>query len=283
MRHNDLSLLQELVRHANAFTQQTAGILAQIKDQSLQLALLLQLIQRLCDFVLGRFLEARYVDVSNTRANHEVHINAVARNLVTHHVKVDRLVRAFAQNSDLDGRALGPFEQVGDVARAHVVGRLAVNRDDDVARPNAGPVRGRSRKRSDHDDFVIARSNLHAHAVVLAALLFAQGGVRLRVKEIRVRIEYPQHPGNRAVINGLVGIDRLGVVLLHHLVNLGEAFNAVANVGVIRRRRGGHALAKDHADTATGQDDANNQYGGATGTAGHYLFLREGRKLNVMV
>src|SRR5215472_16244412 len=160
VRDDHLALLEELVRHADALTQQTAGILPQIQDQSLQLALLLQLVERFSDLMIGRLLEARNVDIPYPGTDHEVHVNAVTGNLVTNHIEVDRLLGAFTQNRDLDRRALGSLEQLSYVGRAHVVGRLAIDSDNHVARPDPSAVRRRTRKRSDHDDLVIARTNL---------------------------------------------------------------------------------------------------------------------------
>ena len=56
MRNDELSLLQELVGHANAFAQQSAGIAAQIENQSLQIA---ELIERFGNFMLGGLVEIR--------------------------------------------------------------------------------------------------------------------------------------------------------------------------------------------------------------------------------
>ena len=227
--NDDLSLLQELVSHADAFTQQSAGILPQVEDQPVDVA---QLIQRLPQLVLGGLLETGDVDVADAGANQEMHVHAVAGNLVAHDGEVEGLVGTFAQHGDLDGGALGAFQQLRHIAGAHVVGRLAVDRDDDIARADARAIGGRTGKGRDHDDFVIARTNLHAHAVILAALLLAQGRVGFGIEEVGVRIEHPQHAGNRPVVDGLVRVDRLGIVLLHHVVNIGEAAQAFAHVAV---------------------------------------------------
>ncbi len=42
VRDDELSLLQELVGHAYAFTEQSAGILAKIEDQTLEIAHLIE-------------------------------------------------------------------------------------------------------------------------------------------------------------------------------------------------------------------------------------------------
>src|SRR6516225_7400172 len=273
MRDDDLSLLQELVSNAHAFAQQSARVLPQVENQAFKFTLLLQLIEGLGHFVLGGLLEARNVDVPDAGFDHEMNVNAIARNLVAHHVEVEGLVRTLTQHCDLDRGTFRPLEQLGNVAGAHVVGLLAVDGDDYVAGTNASTIGRSAGERGNHNDFVVARTYLHAHAVVLAALLLAERCVRFRIKEVRVRVEYPQHSRNGSVIDGLVRIHRLRVVLLHDFIHLGETAHAVANVAVTRRRRGSQALAKHHADTTTGKNDTNNEYSGATGTTGHYCFF----------
>src|SRR5713226_3275864 len=98
-----------------------------------------------------------------------------------------------------------------------------------------------------HDDLVVARADRHAHAVVFAALLFPQQGIGLRIKEVRVRIQRMQHSRDRAVINGLVGAHRLGVVFFHRFINLGELLVAVPNVGIAAGRGcGADPLREDY-------------------------------------
>src|SRR5215469_588716 len=101
VRDDHLSLFKKLVSDTNALTQQATGVLPQIKDQSLQLALLLQLVERFSDLMIGCLLEARNVDIPYPRPDHEVHVNTVTGNLVANHVEVDRLFGTFTQNRDL--------------------------------------------------------------------------------------------------------------------------------------------------------------------------------------
>ena len=113
---------------------------------------------------------------------------------------------------------------------------------------NAGAVRGRAHERSDYDDFIIARANCHAHAVILAALLFAEQGIRLGIKKIRVRIKRVQHARDGSVVNGLIRVHGLGIVLFDNLVHLSELLQAVTNVRVtVRCRRCVSFLGEQHA------------------------------------
>ncbi len=161
---------------------------------------------------------------------------------------------------DVDRRALGPLQQVGHIAGAHVVGGLAVDGDDQSPGMNAGAISGRARERSNDDHFVVARPDGHADAVVLAALVFAQQRVGLGIEEIGVRIEHVQHARDRAVVDGLVGIHRLGVVLLDEGVDVGELLEAVADVGVAGERRLlAGALGKQNAQKSAGKEEKSYQ------------------------
>src|SRR5580698_4864027 len=170
MRDDQLSLLQEFVGYAYAFAEQSSGILAQIKHQTFQIS---HLIERFGNFMLGGFLESGDVHVSDAGLDHEVQVDAIARNLVADDGEFNGMIRAFPQHGDADGGSLGPLEQIGDIRGAHVVGGLAVDRGDDVAGTNTSAISRGSDKWSDNDDLIIARSNRHADAVILAALFFA--------------------------------------------------------------------------------------------------------------
>src|SRR5262249_9049882 len=87
-------------------------------------------------------------------------------------------------------------------------------------------------KGSDNDYFVVSRSHLHADTVVLSTLVFAQQGIGLGVKEVRVRVENPQHSRNRAIVDSFVGLYRLGIVLFNGLVDLRELTQIIADIAV---------------------------------------------------
>ena len=66
----------------------------------------------------------------------------------------------------------------------------------------------------------------------MAALLFAQRRQFFGIEEIRVRIERPQHARNRALVDGFVGRDLVGIILVDEVVNLSERFDARLQVFV---------------------------------------------------
>src|SRR5580704_334700 len=211
MRNDQLAFPQELVCDADAFAEQASRILTQVENKTLQVA---HLVERFGDFFFRGLVKAGDVQIADSGPDQEVQVDAIARDLIANHGKLKRLLGALAQDGDVDGGALGAFEQIGYVTGAHVVGGLSVNRDDDVSGTNASPIRGRSRERGDDDDLVVAWADGHADAVVFAALVFAQKRVGFRIKEIRVRIEHVEHARNGSVINGFIGVYGLGVVLL---------------------------------------------------------------------
>src|SRR5690242_2421284 len=248
--NNQLTFAQELVSHAHAFVEQPAGILPQIEDQSSQVA---HLVQRVSDFMLGGFVKAGNVHVPDSGLDQEMQIDAVARNLVADDRELQRFVGAFAQNSDVNRGAFRSFEQVGDIAGAHVVSRLAIDGGNDVAWPDAGAISRSANKGCDDDDLIVARPNRHADAVIFAALIFAQQRISFWIKEIRVRIKHVQHARYGAVINGFVGVYRFGVVLFDHIINSRELAQAIAHVGVTARGSGRiDLLSEDDAQKTAG-------------------------------
>src|SRR6516164_2244984 len=128
------------------------------------------------------------MDIADTWPDHEVDVDAVARNLVSYYVEINRLLGAFAQHRNLYSSSLGPLQKLRYIAGAHVVRGFSVDGDNHVARPDACAIGRSARKWCNYNDFVVARSDLHAHAVILAALLLAQRRIRLRIEEVGVRI-----------------------------------------------------------------------------------------------
>src|SRR5581483_11027740 len=63
-----------------------------------------------------------------------------------------------------------------------------------------------------------------------------------------MRIKHMQHTGDRAVVNGFVGINRVGVVLFNQAVNLGESLDVFTDFSVFAGLRS--ALAKNDTQEA---------------------------------
>src|SRR5437868_3006823 len=95
-------------------------------------------------------------------------------NFVARHGEDERLVVAFTGDGNFYDGALGAFQHVGYIAGGQAVGGLVINLDDDVAGTNTGVVSRCANVRSHHYSVVLAGSNDHTDAVVLAALIFAQ-------------------------------------------------------------------------------------------------------------
>ena len=221
--------------------------------------------------MLGRFLESGNVHVADAGTNQEMEIDAVAGNLIARDVEFQRLRRTFAQNGDLDVGTFRSFEEIGNIGSAHVVGGLSVDGDNHVARMNSGAIGRSSHERGNDDDFVIARSDLHSHAVVLSTLLFPKQGVGLGIKEIGVRIEHAEHARNGTVVDGLVGAHRFGVVLLYQVINLRECAQAVTDFAIARGRATADALAEKSSEKTTGKNDENYQEESTASTTDHLL------------
>src|SRR6266700_801878 len=257
MGDDDLSFLEELVCYADAFIQQATRIAAQIEHHALEFA---ELLQGIFYFLFGGFVECADVHVTDAWPDQELEVHTVARDLIPDNVKFKRLVRGLPQNGDMHVRAFGALEHVGHVTHAQIVGGLAVDGNDYVSGAQTGFVGRSAGERSHNNDLVIAWRNLHAHAVILAALLFAHQRVRLGIKEIRVRIEDVKHARDGAVVYGFVSVDRFGVILLHQAIDLGELTQTVTDVRV--RGAGSNAaatLAKACSEKTTHNNDETDE------------------------
>jgi hypothetical protein len=270
------SFLQELVGNANAFAQEAAGILPQIQDQAFHVA---EFVERGLHLIFGGLGEAGDMHVADTRLDEEVRVHAVAGNLVTGDGELKWFVSTFARDGDANGGILRPFEEISDLAGIHVVSGLAVDGDDHVTRANASTISRRSGERSDHYDFVVTRTHLHANPVILAALVLAKLRVLFGVEEIGVWIQHVQHAGDGAVINGFVRVHRVSVILFHDGVDIRERFEIVFGLAGGKISRG--ALSEYSAGESGCDNDKNNGKKGAARTAvGHrFRFLLDNQIL----
>ena len=81
-----------------------------------------------------------------------------------------------------------------------------------------------------------------------------------------------QHARDGAIVDSFVRVDRLGVILLDHRVDVGELMQTVTHVGVTA---GGHVrilLGEEKAQEAAGYEDKNDQEERATRTTNHLCF-----------
>src|SRR6202011_2158817 len=82
--------------------------------------------------------------------------------------------------------------------------------------------------------------------------------------------ELMQHARDGAVINCLVGIHRVGIVLLDRFIHLGELLQAVADIGVAAGRRcWADSLCEQHAQQTERSQNENNQEERTTRTTSH--------------
>src|SRR3984893_10582627 len=270
--NDQLPLAQKLVRHTHTFIEQATGILSQIEDQSLEIP---HLVERVGNFMFRGFVEAGHVHIADAGFDHEVEIDAVTRNLIADHGELQRLVRAFGQNRDMDRAPLRSLQQVRHIAGAHVVGRFAIHRSDDVTGPDSRSIRGCSHKWCNDNDLIVSRANRHAYAVVFAPLIFAQQRIGLGIEEIGVWIEHMQHARYGTIVESFVRVHGFGVVLLYDVINRGELTQAVADV---RIAAGGcrriNLLPEDNSEKSASDKYEDNQNECATRTTNHLRFPR---------
>src|ERR1017187_8922266 len=112
MVNNQLALFQEMIADFHRLLQEAAGVATEVKNQSLQV-LLIQLAQRLAEFIVGVLVEFVDMDVGDARANSKRVIHAVLGNLITGDFEFEWLVIAFAKDCNLNLRALGTLENFG--------------------------------------------------------------------------------------------------------------------------------------------------------------------------
>ena len=88
----------------------------------------------------------------------------------------------------------------------------------------------RSLERFNNDCLAIARLNAHSNSVVMAFLILPQKLEFVRIEEVGVGIERPEHAGNGALVDGLIGTERVGEILLDQAINFREALSALIDI-----------------------------------------------------
>ena len=146
--------------------------------------------------------------------------------------------------------AFGPLEGLGHLVRGPTVGRLAVDGDNLIAGVNAGAEGRRALIGREDVDLIILLLDHHAHAIVMAALVFAKARISLGIVEVGVRVEHLQHAGDGPVVDGVIGLvrrDGLGIVLFDERVDVRKVLEAVAELALILRGLRAHATLQDGA------------------------------------
>src|SRR5262249_38475680 len=138
----------------------------------------------------------------------------------------------------------------GDFSSRQAFGLFVLNLDDPVARPETRLVCWRSGERSNHNRLIVAGANGHSNAIIVALLVFTEELIVARIEEVGVRIKCPQHPRNRALIDGFLGFHLIRVALFHYVVDLSEALKAF--LGWVVDRSGGR-------DSRTTDDSAHDR------------------------
>src|SRR5438034_470301 len=203
MRYDCLTLPEEPVGHGHALVQETAGIVAQIEHQALDI-ILAETFQVLLDLRTSGLVEGLDVHVSDARFYPDGVLYALPGDLVANYVEGKRLVIALARDDDLDLGAAWSFQEIGDFRGRQVLGGLVVHRHDDVTGPDSGLVRRRPGERRNHDSAVIPFRDRHADSVIVALLVFPQELEIARIEEVRVRIERAEHARDSALVQRLI-------------------------------------------------------------------------------
>ena len=244
---DDLAFLKELVGHIDCFVQETAGVAAEVEDEAVDVA---ELVERVADFVAGGFDEAGDVDVADAGAKQEGEVDRGTGNLVADEIEDQWAGGAFAHHRDGDVGAACAFEHGGYAGGVHAFGGFAVDGENLVAWADAGFIGGGAFEGVEDYYFGFAAGgglwlDGHANAVVLAVLVLAHLGEGFGVVEVGVWIKDVEHAGDGTVVDGfvgLVGVEGLGVVLLDEGVDIGEGVERVAEGGLIAGRLGGDFL-----------------------------------------
>ena len=238
VRNDHVALANQMIHNRHSFRQQPTRIAPQIQNQALQL-IFLQFLQAFFKLPARRLIELFHPDVANLRLQREDLRYTLPVDVVSNNVEHQRLFIALTCDMDLNRRALLAPQQFRNFGGIQTLSRFVVHHFDGVARPQTSLIGRRTHERNHHHGLAIPAHNRHPNTRVPAALVFPQVFKVLRVKEVRVGVQGPQHPRNRTLKDGFVRVHLIRKILVQRVVNIGELPHAGLNVLVGRRSRSG--------------------------------------------
>ena len=243
--------LQERIRDRDRLIEQPAGIVAQIEHRTEHLiaALFPQIAQNSIEIVgrvLGERRDSRENDVlvQHLRA-HRTDLDDRARD-----GEPEGLLHPAAADSESDLGVGGAPHLVDRLLEGEPEHRLVVEMGHQVARLDAGALRGRVVDRRDHLDEAVLHRHFDAEAAELAPRLNLNFFVALGVVVFRVRVERSDHP-----LDG--GVDQIGrahlldVIVANTLKDVAEQVELIVSFPVLlgeRERRKGNDHQAGDAD-----------------------------------
>ena len=222
------------LRNTSETIQQPAGVVAQIKDDTLDRALASGCGQRVEEFLRGALAEpgkANPVVAGLQFAG----LHADERDGVALDVQVHGLLRVAVQDGQHGFRPLGAADVGHGFLKRHFHRGLAAHGEDDVAGLHAGLVGGGVLDGSHDGELVVLHRDLHADAVEFAGRAFLHVLEFVLGKHGGVGIEGFEHPLERAVhevgARGFLHIEALDDV--QHLTEALEIVETFEFVGAL--------------------------------------------------
>ena len=265
MVNNELVLLQEAIRDVHGGLQQPTPIAAQVENQALEV-LAAQRLERLRQLVARGLDEVVNVNVGHSRTDQEVVVHAQAGDFFPGNLEIQRLIIALAAHRDANGGAPRPLQHLRHRIAVQAFCRFPIHLENEVAWTQASPKRRRARhglNDGGHPLTHLARNGQdpHAHAEVLAFLVFAEPRECLRAEKIRVWIERAEHSRNGPLGVAVLGaedrvirIDGVRIVLLHQGIDFGEGVEVATQGACINVRRGRDAPSIKTPHQGAGHD-----------------------------
>ena len=149
MGNDQLILVEEHVGNGHGFIQQAARISAQVENDAVELGGV-QIFQRRGQFGIGGLVKSGKLDVADAGLDFKIEVDGMLGNFVARHGEAEIFGVAHALHRNVNDRALGALQHVGDFGTAQSLRGFSVHGHDHVARPNAGAVRRRARHGREH-------------------------------------------------------------------------------------------------------------------------------------
>src|SRR6185312_16180070 len=267
---DDLALVEEGVDHGNRLVEQAARVVAQVEDVALELGpgLLLDLLDRV-GHARGRLLgergDADVADVALEAEAGRLHLDGLAGQ-----GDVERILHVGAAQRDLDRGADLAAHLVDGLLQGHSLHRLAVQREDQVARLDAGLGGGRIVDRRHHLDDAVLHRDFDAEPAELAPGLDLHVLVDLGVHVAGVRVERREHALD-GILHQRLLVDRLDIVAPHPLQHVAEQVELLVEFALVGRRLVLGLVLGQHGGQGHAGAEGQNRGGGSETETSHWI------------